>query len=566
MKRTVLIVAMLLIAAACVFLQTTFPAARLATLMPTGAMLYLEAQDFGRLLHDWDASQVKADWLRSENHEVFSRSNLFSKLQGVYSEYGEAAGFVPGLKGLVEIAGTNSALALYEIRDVEFLYISRVSEPELMKSQLWAVRDKFQQRQAGGVAFYLRTDPASKRTVAFAFAKGYLFLGTRDDLVAQALELLAGGTNPSIASDRWYTNTVAAASNPGELRLVMNLESIVKSVYFRSYWIQRNVSDVSRHWAGLSDISRSDGNLVEDRVFLRAPDGAEQNSAVANSSSVSILLALVPPEAGVYKVSPVRDLPNAAALIVQKLIGTQPQRSRDWREAPSAIPEDQRAGSEADLETRIDEQPLPQDAGESDSVDAVRAMLEKAGTQTVLLVQSSSPLGGTFVQTPSVIALAAAQDWDEDSVRGALATASGQLWTTSQLGAAWTTATAGRYPVAQLDGLGKLMFSGRGKLLFLSNDPTLLAAVLDRTSTTPPAGVFTYAAGFRHAPERSNYERVMTALDIASGANGPGGAPTFFFGNLGSLSRTLSSVTDVKLTQQETGAATIQKVLYQVQK
>jgi hypothetical protein len=251
MKRAVLFSAMLLSAAGLVFMQTTTPAPKLATLMPSGGLLYLEAPEFGRLLRDWDTSSIKADWLESGNYEVFSRSNLFTKLQEVYNQYSAAAGFVPGLKSVIEIAGTDSALALYEIRDVEFLYISRIADADLVKTQLWAARGKFEQRQAGGVSFYLRTDPASKRTVAFAFTKGYLLLATRDDLVAQSLELLAGGANPSIASDRWYRESVSAAASPGELRLAMNLEPLAKSVYFRSYWIQRNASMVRRYWAFL---------------------------------------------------------------------------------------------------------------------------------------------------------------------------------------------------------------------------------------------------------------------------------------------------------------------------
>ena len=51
-------------------------------MMPGGALLYLEAPDFGKLLREWDSSKVKADWLESTNYEVFSRSNLFTKLQG----------------------------------------------------------------------------------------------------------------------------------------------------------------------------------------------------------------------------------------------------------------------------------------------------------------------------------------------------------------------------------------------------------------------------------------------------------------------------------------------------
>jgi len=150
MKRAVLLVTLLLAAAGYVFLQTNSPGPRLATLMPSGALLYLETPDFGRLLRDWDGSRVKADWLESANYAEFSRSNLFSKLGEVYGQYGEAAGLQPGLRSVIEIAGTESALALYGIRDVEFLYVSRIADGALMKSQLWAVRDKFEQRQAGG--------------------------------------------------------------------------------------------------------------------------------------------------------------------------------------------------------------------------------------------------------------------------------------------------------------------------------------------------------------------------------------------------------------------------------
>lgn len=386
MKRTLLILAVLLTAAGYVYLQTTPAAPKLATLMPSGALLYLESPDFAHLLRDWDASKVKTDWLQSANYSIFSRSNLFAKLQDVYSQYGQAAGYLPDLQGIIGIAGTQSALALYGIRDVEFLYITHIPESEFMKSQLWAVRGRFEQRIAGGVSFYLRTDATSKRTVAFTFTRGYLVLATRDDLVAQALELMAGEKNPSLASDRWYRDATAAASNPGELRLVMNLESLVKSVYFRSYWIQRNASVVRQYWAGVADIARADGNITERRVFLRAPDAPHPQA----EGNVSNLLALVPPEAGVYKASLESDSGNAAALVLQKLIAPGPQQSRDERYAPAPVPVDINSGSEGDLETRIDEQPLASDSGLADSLTAVRAMVQEAGLRGLLLVQSSS--------------------------------------------------------------------------------------------------------------------------------------------------------------------------------
>jgi len=560
MKRAVLLVTLLLAAAGYVFLQTGAPGPKLATLMPSGALLYLETPDFGRLLREWDGSRVKADWLESANYAEFSRSNLFSKLDEVYGQYGEAAGLRPGLQSVIEIAGTESALALYGIRDVEFLYVSRIADGALMKSQLWAVRDKFEQRQAGGVSFYLRSDPASQRTVALAFVKGYLFLATRDDLVAQALELLAGGSNPSIAADRWYREPVAAAPNAGELRLVMNLEPLVKSVYFRSYWVQRNISAVRPYWAGVADVTRSDAAIAESRVFLRAPGSAPPVPAPVES-----LLALVPPNAGLYKAwgvgQAVPPAPDAASLIVQKLIGQEPQRSSDWRESPFAISPDSHAGTEGDLETRIDEQPLPAGAGISDSVAAVRAMVDRTGARALLLVQSTAPAAGTFVEMPAAIVVEGAGDWDADTVRSSLGAAAGKLWTTSQLGAGWTGATAGSHPVERLDGLGTLIFATRGRLLFLANDSDLLAAVLDRAGASAASGALTYAAGFRHAREAANFERVMAALDFGL-VGRASSAPPFFSGNIASLGRVLSQVAEIRVTEEERLNATVQNVHY----
>jgi hypothetical protein len=557
MKKALLFAALLLAGAGYVYLQTTTPAPKLATLMPGGALLVVEAPNFGGLLRDWDASQVKADWLRSANYSEFSRSNLFGKLQDVYAQYGEAAGFLPDLKSVIGIAGTDSALALYGIRDVEFLYITRIGDSDFMKSQLWAIRDKFERREAGGVSFYLRTAPATKRTVAFAFTKGYLLLATRDDLVAQVLQLMAGGGNPSIASDRWYRDATAAASTPGELRLVMNLESLVQSVYFRSYWIQRNASVIGQYWAGVADVRRTNGNIVENRVLLRAPDATATVAA-----TVSNLLALVPPDAGMYKAQRVSDAGDAAALIVEKLIAPQPRHGRDQRYAPLAVSPDDNAGSEGDLETRIDEQQLPSDAGISDSMAAVRAMVEKSGAHSLLLVQSSSAITGTFVQMPSVVVLDGAEDWDRDLVKASLSTATGKLWSTSQLGAGWVTDTIGRHPTERLDGLGALIFANNGRLLFLSNNSRLLASVLDRIGTNPTPGAVNYAAGFRHLRERSNYQRVTTALDFTSPSSN--GAPAFFSGNIASLSRVFSNLAEIRMTEENRGDVTAQTVLYQM--
>lgn len=566
MKRLTLLSVFLLAAAGYAFFQTRTPPSDLAAYMPGGALLYLEAPDFGRLLREWDSSQVKTDWLGSADYEVFSRSNLFSKLSEVCGQYGEAVGLRPGLKSLIEIAGADSAMALYDIRDVEFLYVSRIADADLAKSALWSVRTRFEERQAGGVPFYLRTDPASKRTVAFAFTKGYLILATRDDLVAQSLEMLAGGAGANIAADRWYRDAVAQSTDRGELRLVMNLELLVKSVYFRSYWVQRNVSSLLPYWTGVVDVKRSADAIVETRALVRTPGSAR----VSGSAIVTRLQALVPPEAGVYKAAESSDPSTLADLIVRKIIGMPSEQARDWRDAPDAVSPDNRAGSEGDLETRIDEQPLPSDPGVAASLAAMRGAVDQGGARALLVVQSSVA-DGAFVRTPSVIVLESATDWNRGSIRNAMGDAAARLWTTSHLGAGWTTSTVGRHSFDRLDGLGTLLVASDGPLLFLGNDASLLGAVVDRTGIRAPATPNSYIAGFRHTRERASYERVMTALDFTSTAPGfgfvrPGGMapPNFFSGNIASLSHVLSKIGEIQVTQEGRGTATIQRVVYRL--
>jgi hypothetical protein len=398
--------------------------------------------------------------------------------------------------------------------------------------------------------------------VAFAFTHGYLILATRDDLVAQSLELLAGNGGASAANDRWYRDAVAQAAGRGELRMAMNLELLTKSVHFRSYWVHRNVSAIRPYWTGVVDVKRSTDEITETRTLLRTPG----SDVASGSTAVQRLLPLVPPGAGVYKAFAASDPEATAALIVNKVVGAPPEQFRDWRYAPQGDSPDTPAGTEADLESRIDEQPLPVDTGAAASLAAIRSTVEKGGARAMLLVQASTSIG-TFIKLPAVIVLEGAGDWNRDAVRSALGEVAGALWTTSQLGARWTAGTAGRHPVDRMDGLGTLLVASDGPLLFLSNDSALLTAVLDRRGNAASVAPFTYAAGFRHLREQANYRRIMNALDFtpAGGfAFGGAEAPSFFSGNIASLSGVLSSVAEIRVTEEERGQGTVQTVHYQI--
>ena len=87
MKRTAISLSLLaaLFFAGIVYasFQTSAPSVPLSKYVPAGPLLYMEAKDFSSLLADWNASGQKKQWIKSSNYEVFSRSRLFLRLNGV---------------------------------------------------------------------------------------------------------------------------------------------------------------------------------------------------------------------------------------------------------------------------------------------------------------------------------------------------------------------------------------------------------------------------------------------------------------------------------------------------
>src|SRR3984885_9026221 len=128
----------------------------LSKYVPAGPLVYLETKDFSALLSDWTSSPQKKQWLTSDNYEVFSRSRLFLRLKGASDQFAAAAGFPPDRDFLSQVSGRHSAMALYDIGNLQFLYITYLPSAKSMETTLWQTRAKFEPRSAGGVAFYLR--------------------------------------------------------------------------------------------------------------------------------------------------------------------------------------------------------------------------------------------------------------------------------------------------------------------------------------------------------------------------------------------------------------------------
>lgn len=544
----------------------------IAPLMPDGALLYLEAKDFRALLKDWNNSAEKRTWLEGDDYAAFSRSRLFERLSQAQDEFSTTASLQADSGLLSSIAGQQSALALYDIGNLDFVYVTRMDENAVQATPLWQVRSKFEQRTEGSAQFFAHHDAQSNRTAAFAARDGWLVLGTREDLVAGVLDRIQGTHAHSLADEEWFADAVKQATGPvDDLRMVLNLEKIVPSPYFRSYWVQRNITEMKQYRAALCDLHRSAQAYREDRFLLRKP-----NAQAAATGDVQALANLAPEDAIWYGAQASPNSRDVLAAMRENLLDLAAAQQRGTFSAPTAAATDT-AGTASMLEERIDVAPAI--AQQSDPYQPLRAELDNAQPAEVLeLYTTRTTPDDMFVRIERAMVIEGQQNWNQQSVQSAIATALRPGLTASHLGLEWKENNSAVSNYFSIDGRVRLYFAVHEKDLFITTDAKLMEQLLARRdkSAQPRNDGVTYASAFRHSTREQNIcRKLVNRLDGTAHAastagqpedspdNAEGQAPPFFSRNIGSLSRMFKDVVTESIQEKDQGSQILQTVVYQ---
>ena len=570
MKRGIWIASSLLLVALGIWAAATLDASAPdpSRLFPEGALLYVQAKDFQGLLNDWNTSKEQRAWMAGDDYAAFSRSRLYDRLSQAQDEFSTAANIPANQSLLNSVAGHQSALALYDIGNLEFVYLTRMNQAQIEATALWRIRGKFEPRTEGQTQFFVRQDKESNRIAAFAARDGWLILATRADLIAGVLDRLQGSQARSLPDEPWFGDAIKQAKGPADdLRMIINLEKVVPSPYFRSYWVQRNITEMKEYRSALCDLHRTKQAYREDRVLLRKP-GATSTA----SGDVRDLLALAPSDAAFVSAVALPTANRVLAEMRENLIELKPERAQTIWSAPSAPPQ-QNAGSASEFEQRIDVAPVI--VAQADPYQQLQSMLAKSQPTALLeLYTTRAPKDQMFAAIDRAMVVESAIPWNETSTQAAIATAIRPGLTASGLGIAWTPKSSSSGAYAALDGEVQLFLAAREGRLFLATSESLLQNLLAKNQfpAHPPASGVTYAAFFRHSErEQQNFRRIVNRLDASSSGgtfaqssnSADGKAPPFFSGNIDSLSRTFADVSSESIEEKDQGEAVTQSVVYQ---
>ena len=548
--------------ALCLFIPGAFwlraqfspPQKPMPSLMPPGALIYLEAGDFGSLLSRWNVSAEKRAWLTSANYSVVSRSRLLGRLQQAQGEFQRAAGISPEMNLLIQVAGKESAFAFYDLGNLEFVYLTKLSSGQLNATELWKRRPAYRQREVAGIPFYEKTQAG--RTVAFAGKDDYFVIATDEDLMAQTLARLAGRQAPSLAAETWFKDITAPVTTQGSLRLVYNMDQLVSKPQFRTYWVQRTVTEMKQYRAGICDLFETTNSFTEKRLLLR------KTAVVAASDELAIqrLLVYAPNESAFYRAwaDPTRDQLSRA--FIETIAGEKVGFAGPYETAPDVTLNADKIGSASDLETRIDE--LPAKRGSLPSLDPAIDAIVALKPRAVLQIQGTTEANDQVFVLPQSTMLLAFDQPNRSALAAALIPAQRALALSGAVAWQQTAETAAWGPLDTLrirEAPGMLIVS-RGPSLAASNPPMVKSAPLP----------LTYASGYSHAVTWLQYKRLFGLLDQpALGATGDspgveGAAPPFFSGNIRSLGDTLQRLDRIRLTSRESGDTLTEEVVYQL--
>ena len=483
----------------------------LASFVPPGAKLYLEAKDFRKLLSQWNSSAEKRKWLSSENFRAVSMSRLIQRLAEAETQFETVAGVGIQMNLLDEVAGGRSAFAFYDFGKLNFVYLSEVGRARIEASSFWRNRTAYQAREVSGIPFFVKTDTAAGRTVAFCQYRDWFAVATDEDRMAQTLQLLAGKRAASLTTENWFNAVIKTATAPSDLRLVYSLDSLLATPQFRTYWIQRNATELKAFSSGISGLTEQQNGFDEQRTMLKKME----TTPALNDAAMNEALQYVPAAHSLYRAWATPDAVRLREVLQQVVFGEPTGVFDMGRIAPEVNTEAPVIGSVTDLETRIDEPPFQRNG--QPSIENLAKAVEAMQPLALLHVQVASVLhDDVFVMPSSGLVLIC-----KNANGAALSQALGEVTSMAESGS--------------LDPLSK---SVAGNTIVL----TRLTLTRQEPFLRPQAGA-TYVAGYNNRQEWPHYKKLFGLVDQSLSSPEMAvrdGTPPFFSGNVRSFGDALS--------------------------
>jgi hypothetical protein len=533
-----------------------------ATLMPPRAMIYLESQDLLGQLQRWSDSGVKQRWLASANFSEFEKSRLFLRLKDRLREFDSLAGLTTDLFLVRSLAGKQAGLGLYGIRDLEFVFATKIPMGSFEQGAFFQQRARYQQRSAEGGAYFARSGPNG--AIAFAIRGGYFLLATRESLLRAALHNFSvAASRERLSAEPLFQESQTALDRRGDVWMYLNMGLVQASRYFRNEWLYKNLEETERYRAGVVRLVMQSGQYREERQFLLKED------AVAPAAIDPALLQSLPDNLELVRAE--TATPKAIALALHETL-LNPLRRRDQtlsltrREDPYETAPLLKTDNRYFLQ--IDEPaPAAENLKESQQRELQQMLtelemeLQALGSVALVHCRSSQLDAEGYVRGQHGFVLKGGGT-NLDRLKQVIQRHYNRLYHGSQL-ANWTR---GEGNTEVLGSLSPVALQTKGSLFALGNSTTFVRSLLNSASTARDSNrAVTYDARLDLKQLRPHYNGLFQWLDYQAVPPQPGVSPPYFSANLGGLLGALQPVETVAVQRWVVNRTLHEEVVYRGQ-
>jgi hypothetical protein len=560
--------------------------------------VYAQFSNLPALIEEWDRSQLKERYLKSTNYQQLQNRHLVLKLMSRWQEFNDALGFqidVPAISGAAE---TRAALAVYDIGQLDLVFIAPLSEEKIALTQFFTNKDQFEETEApGGDVYYRQAVEADhgrqKQVLAFATISGRFILATNENLLLRTIaNIERRNAKDSLADDPAFSS-LSQKLKPHFLTVWLDQTKLNNDYYFKHYWLLQNMDQLKGIRAGMFDLEQQKGRWIERREFLTTGKDHPISPPIPEAE-LRRLYSMAPQDAPLVRLRALANHPTLPATLLRDTLFDaaqaetgQASESWSWRSYSS----DDFYADDYDIESygrysyldhrydssiddprdaRVTE---PDEPGANPAVaelerqffTTVQAALAPARPSTVLITTRPHTTDGPlFVEfrKAAIIHLQSAGNLRRDLLENAIGLAAQGRLTVAGRGSepAWENRKEGDYVWRQLQlpMLGwEICYAIDGRELIVTNSAELLKRVLESSSNRRSTELSVDATNdltiVRFDQRKSAFDDIMKTLD--KGAPQP---PTeaskiseaFFSGNIGGLLDVVSELRRVEITRR----------------
>gem|GEM_PF-4597704 len=542
--------------------QTTASDIDIATLLPPGAMIYLESHDLLGQLQRWSDSSVKQRWLASANFSEFEKSRLYLRLKDRLHEFDSLAGLSIDLPLVRSLAGKQAGLGLYGIRDLEFVFATKIPTGSFEQGPFFQQRARYEQRSAEGGAYFARSGPNG--AIAFAIRGGYFLLATKESLLRAALHNFSvAASRERLSAEPLFQESQTALTRSGDVWMYLNMALVQDSRYFRNEWLYKNLEETARYRAGVVRLAMQSGQYREERQFLLKED------ATAPAAIDPALLQGLPDNLEFVRAE--TATPKTIALALHETL-LNPLRHRDQtlsltrREDPYETAPLLKTDNRYFLQ--IDEPaPAAENLKESQQRELQQMLtelemeLQAFGSVALVQCRSSQLDAEGYVRAQHGFVLKGGGT-NLDRLKQVIQRQYNRLYHGSQL-ADWTR---GEGNTEVLGSLSPVALQSKGSVFALGNSTTFVRSLLNSASAARNSNrAVHYDARLDLKQLRPHYKGLFQWLDYQAVPPQPGAPLHYFSANLGGLLGALQPVETVAVQRWVVNRTLHEEVVYRGQ-